>query len=123
MIGIGFSKLDHVDEGVYYVDKNRSIIFWNKKAEELSGYSKSECAGRRCSDNLLKHTDTCGREMCESSCPMLKTIHDGKVRELEVIFQHKNGEKVSVVAKIEPVYDSTGAIQGAAETFTLKITD
>lgn len=38
MIGIGFDKLDELDEGVFYVDSKRRILYWNKGAEKISGY-------------------------------------------------------------------------------------
>ncbi|WP_265821680.1 PAS domain-containing protein [Geovibrio ferrireducens] len=120
MIGIGFDKLDELSEGVFYVDERRRIIFWNKGAEEITGYLKSECVGRMCYDNILRHADGYGRELCRTDCPMQKTLKDGKPRELDAFLLSKNGERVPCTVNIKPLYDSTGAIRGATENFSIR---
>ena len=47
--------LDQLHDGVYLVDTDRAIRFWNKGAERISGYGAEEVLGTRCSDNLLMH--------------------------------------------------------------------
>ena len=47
--------LDNLYEGVYIVDKNRKIIFWNKSAERITGFKNFEVLGKRCSENILIH--------------------------------------------------------------------
>lgn len=34
--------LDNIYGGVYYVDQNRKIKYWNKEAEEITGFSKKK---------------------------------------------------------------------------------
>ncbi|MGE4497592.1 MAG: PAS domain-containing protein [Deferribacterales bacterium] len=120
MIGIGFDRLDELNEGVFYLDEKRRIIYWNKGAEEISGYLKSECAGKFCYDNILCHEDECGKKLCSTSCPVAKTLKDGKPRNLEASFIHKDGEKVGADIEVKPLYDSTGVIRGAVQSFRRK---
>ncbi len=40
----------------------RRILYWNKGAERITGYSKDEVLGRRCQDNLLNHCDDAGHD-------------------------------------------------------------
>jgi len=47
------SLLDEISDGVYFVNRDRVITYWNKSAEELSGYSGKEVISRRCADNVL----------------------------------------------------------------------
>ena len=44
----GFFKkmLDELYDGVYFVDTDRRILYWNAAAERLSGYAASEVVGR-----------------------------------------------------------------------------
>ena len=49
--------LNDLHDGLYCVDKNRVITYWNKAAEQISGYSSAEVVGRSCSDNILTHVD------------------------------------------------------------------
>lgn len=56
--------LDTLHEGVYYVDTEMRIQYWNKAAERISGYSSAEALGKRCADNVLCHIDQDGNSMC-----------------------------------------------------------
>ena len=38
--------LNHLNEGVYFVDGDRRITFWNKGAEMISGYSEAGSSGQ-----------------------------------------------------------------------------
>lgn len=56
--------LDQTYDGVYFVDTDRRITYWNRGAENISGYQLGEVLNRRCSDDMLCHIDTEGRSMC-----------------------------------------------------------
>jgi len=43
--------LDNLHDGVYFVDCERRITYWNRGAERITGYSADEVVGSRCSDN------------------------------------------------------------------------
>ena len=49
--------LDHMSDGVYFVDRDRKILYWNEGAFRLSGYSSQELLGRSCQDDILCHVD------------------------------------------------------------------
>ena len=54
ILSVSYEKiLDHLNEGVYFVDKDRRITYWNQAAERLTGYRASEVVGQRCADGLL----------------------------------------------------------------------
>ena len=44
-------------DGVYFTDRNRVITFWNKAAEQITGYTADEVMGSRCADAILMHVD------------------------------------------------------------------
>jgi len=69
--------LDSMCDGVYFVDRNRRIIYWNKAAEDLTGYKSSEVTGKHCRDNILVHVDDTGKNLCEEGCPLQKSIIEG----------------------------------------------
>ncbi len=109
--------LDHMNDGIYFADRNRRIEYWNKGAEALTGYTRDEVVGKRCKDNLLVHVDASGRELCKSGCPLGETIQDGQSREAEVFLHHKKGHRVPVRVRVVPMRDDSGAIIGAVEVF------
>ena len=51
-----YKKLvDNLYDGVYFVDPERKITYWNKSAEALTGYKSSEIIGKYCWNNILMH--------------------------------------------------------------------
>jgi PAS domain S-box-containing protein len=60
------SLLDEISDGVYFVNRDRVITYWNKSAEELSGYTGKEVIGCRCRDNILVHIDNKGACLYEA---------------------------------------------------------
>ncbi len=109
--------LDFVDEGVYFVDRDRRITYWNQGAETLSGYAADEIVGTRCPDAMLRHIDDRGTLLCGDGCPLLNTILDGKNRSADVYLHHKNGHRVPVRVRATPIRDANGKIIGAVELF------
>jgi diguanylate cyclase (GGDEF)-like protein/PAS domain S-box-containing protein len=105
-------------EGVYYVDPNRQIVHWNGGAERISGHLAGDVVGKRCYDNILKHVDQDGNELCFGGCPMAATIVDGQPREAKVFLHHRDGHRIPVKVRAVAVRDERGAIVGAVETFT-----
>ncbi|HPO16503.1 MAG TPA: diguanylate cyclase [Candidatus Hydrogenedentes bacterium] len=109
--------IDNLSEGVYFVDPQRSVRYWNKGAEQISGYSQEEVVGHCCADNILMHVDQTGAALCNKGCPLAATLKDGQLRHADVFLHHKEGHRVPVHVTAAPIYDSEGAISGALETF------
>jgi diguanylate cyclase (GGDEF)-like protein/PAS domain S-box-containing protein len=110
--------LDSLFDGVYFVDTDKKITFWNKAAERITGFSKEEVLGSRCSDNLLRHVDENGHELCLTGCPLSATIKDSGFREANVFLHHKQGHRVPVSVRTSPVRDEDGAVIGGIEIFS-----
>lgn len=110
--------LDKVTDGVYFVDPDRRILFWNQAAEKLTGFDAASVMGTRCADNILRHVDECGRQLCEEGCPLHETLATGKNRHAHVFLHHKQGHRVPVFVRTVPLRDIAGRIIGAVETFS-----
>lgn len=112
------SIMEDLYEGVYCVDSHRKIIFWNKGAERITGYSSAEVLGSSCSDNILVHVDGEGRNICSSGCPLMATIKLGTRHAQDNIFlHHKNGHRVPVSVSVSSIRDPQGRLTGAIEIF------
>ena len=105
-------------DGVYYVDTNKKITFWNKAAERITGFKEEEVVGSCCADNILRHINQDGEELCISLCPLSKTLQDGEIREANIFLHHKEGHRVAVIVRIAPIRDSQGKIIGGIEIFS-----
>lgn len=110
--------VEELDEGLYFVDTNRVITYWNKAAERITGFSAEEVLGRPCRDNILNHVDAQGRQLCEGMCPLAYSLRDVSHKEADVFLHHKNGARIPVHVKISPIIDSDGKIIGALELFS-----
>ena len=110
--------LSYMYEGVYVVDKQRKIIFWNSGSEEITGYKKEEVMNRFCHNNILQHVTAEGTELCFSGCPLHSTLETGEIREANVFLHHKEGHRVPVTVKSIPVFDNNNNIVAAIEVFT-----
>jgi len=110
--------INNLFDGVYFVNRDRVITFWNKGAERITGYDSDYVLGHACRDNLLNHVTETGVELCNIDCPLAKTLKDGKTRELEAFLHHADGHRVPVSLQVSPIKDETGAIIGAVENFS-----
>jgi len=109
--------LDNLYDGVYFVNLEREITFWNKAAERITGFTKAEVLGKRCADNLLRHVDNRGNALCEGACPLSHTLRDGQFRSASVFLHHKQGHRLPVAIGVAPITDKGSNIMGAVEIF------
>ncbi|WP_170283764.1 GGDEF domain-containing protein [Pseudodesulfovibrio senegalensis] len=109
--------LESLTDGVYFVDRDRVVTFWNKGAERISGYSAQEIVGKSCADNYLRHVDDDGNELCLQGCPLAATMDDGQSREANVYMHHKFGHRIPVFVRSSAMRDEKGEVIGAVEVF------
>ncbi len=112
------SILNNLHDGLYFVDKNRKITYWNKAAERISGYSSAEVIGKSCADSVLTHIDSEGNYLCREGCPLQATIADKELREATVYMHHKLGHRIPVLVRTSPLTNDQGEVIGGIEIFT-----
>jgi diguanylate cyclase (GGDEF)-like protein/PAS domain S-box-containing protein len=110
--------VDNLADGVYFVDPDREIRYWNHGAERITGYESGDIVGRHCFDNILDHVDAEGNSLCQTVCPLAATILDGQPREVSMWLRHADGYRKPVRARTAPVRDGGGTIIGAVEVFS-----
>jgi diguanylate cyclase (GGDEF)-like protein/PAS domain S-box-containing protein len=109
--------VDNLDDGIYYVDLHRRITYWNRGAERITGFPAKDVVGHSCFDGILAHVDEEGNSLCHTACPLVKTMADGRHREVHVYLHHKGGARLPVDVKTAPIRDGGGRIVGAVEIF------
>jgi diguanylate cyclase (GGDEF)-like protein/PAS domain S-box-containing protein len=100
------------------MDRDRRILFWNKGAERITGFSADEVVNTCCWDNVLMHADREGNQLCLGHCPAEKCMRDGEPVEADVFLHHKEGHRVPVKVKISPMRNGAGEEIGAVEIFS-----
>ena len=109
--------LGSLPDGVYLVDRARTVTYWNAAATKITGYDQATMLGSWCGSGLLNHVDEDGRPLCGSRCPLLATMTDGLPREARVMLHHREGHLVPVEVRATALRGPDGEIVGAVETF------
>lgn len=110
--------LNNLYEGVYFLEPDRSIAFWNQGAERITGYVAPEVIGRSSAGDILCHVDPEDTNLCQEKCPAAHTLEDGQPREANVFLLHKDGHRVPVRIRAAPIMDVEGQIVGAVQVFS-----
>lgn len=113
--------IDNLYDGVYFVDRDRVITYWNKGAERITGYRSEDVRGHACRDGILNHVAADGTSLCAGACPLAATMKDGEPREADVFLHHADGHRLPVLVRCAPLRDEHGTIIGAVETFSSEL--
>ncbi|MEG6584366.1 sensor domain-containing diguanylate cyclase [Dendrosporobacter sp. 1207_IL3150] len=105
---------NYIDEGVYFVDSNKNIIYWNRGCEKLSGYRLEEAINQKCCQ-IISHINLSGEKICGEQCPVTLALQESQQPETEVFILHREGHRVSVTVRTFPVYDADNNIIGVIE--------
>jgi diguanylate cyclase (GGDEF)-like protein/PAS domain S-box-containing protein len=111
------SVLESLQTGVYLVDRNRKIRFWNDGAERITGYFRQDVVGRFLRDHLLAAPGQPQIEEADPDDPLNVAFRDGKSSTIESSILHKEGFRVPVMLRTIPIRNSHGTVIGAAESF------
>ena len=65
--------------GAYTIDGDQTVLFWNRRAEEILGYSAQNVVGRRCCDALGVFPPGGRSLQCQEECPSLHHFRMGLI--------------------------------------------
>ena len=65
--------------GVYAVDMDQKIVFWNHSAEQILGYKRNEVIGRRCYQVCASLPDEGTEPVCMDGCPSIRLAREGVI--------------------------------------------
>ncbi len=100
--------LENLYDGVYFIDPDRRITYWNTGAERLTGHRRDQVVGKSCTDDMLLHIDADAADIRSATCPAIETLEDGKVREADAYLRHREGHMVPVRLRVAPIPDADG---------------
>lgn len=98
--------LDNISDAVISFDKERNIIFWNKGAEKIYGWTKEEAIGRNSA--ALFHSEA-SEELRNKRLSEVEKKGDIKV---EIVHYTKDNRRIIVLSKVIPIRDPHGAVTG-----------
>jgi PAS domain S-box-containing protein len=95
-----FAALTHSPDPVFATDRHNSIIFWNRSAERILGYTSEEVVGLSCAD-VLHGSDSYGNRYCSPNCPVTQIATRGEtVKRFELRFHAKDRRTVKADVSI-----------------------
>lgn len=103
--------LDSIADGVFTIDADWKITYFNRAAERITGVPCKEAVGKRCSD--VFHAN-----ICQTDCALRQAMETGnQVIDKKIDILNASGEKVPISISASVLYDSKGASIGGVETF------
>jgi PAS domain S-box-containing protein len=105
------SVLDSVAEGIFTVDLEWNITFFNQAAGEITGIPPSQAVGQKCWEIFASN-------VCDGACPMRPCLKTGQpVRNKSGFLLRADGEKIAIGLSSSPLRDKDGAVVGGVESF------
>lgn len=103
--------LDNVATGIFAVDMNWNITFFNNEAEKITGFSKKEALGRKCYEIFRT-------ERCQEGCYLQEAMKTGKkIIKVRNRILNRNNREIPVAITVSVLQDKQGVIRGGVESF------
>ena len=103
--------LNSVNEGVFTVDENMVITYFNKAAEKITGISQEKAIGQFCFEVMRAN-------ICEKNCALKCSLQTGKnVIDKRVNVLRDDGKEFFVSINTSLLKDEKGNFIGGVETF------
>ena len=74
-----FESLSTASVGAYAVNVEQRILFWNRSAQQILGYSADQVLGRRCYEVLVGTTAGSLTPECQNGCPSIHCLQAGQI--------------------------------------------
>ncbi|PLX96511.1 MAG: Fis family transcriptional regulator [Desulfuromonas sp.] len=103
--------LDSVADGVFTVDSELRITSFNRAAEEITGFRRSEALGQPCCEIFRTN-------VCFDHCPLRKAFASGEnITNVEVDVLDRHNREIPISVNASVLRDEHGAVIGGVETF------
>ncbi len=110
-----FNVFETMRDGLMVVDCDGHILFFNKAAEEITGYRREDVLGKQCT---ILDSDTCVVLTDEGKQKRCNLFKDGSVCNKRCRIRTADGRAVYLLKNAVTLRDETGEIVGAVETMT-----
>ena len=98
-----------IPSAIFAVDKEKRVRLWNRKAEEITGYSSREMLGKKCI--------IFAEEPCKDKCGLFSEDVKKPIPAKECTIRRKDGESRTILKNSELLRDGNGNIIGGIESF------
>jgi PAS domain S-box-containing protein len=103
--------IDCVADGVFTVDADWRVTFFNKAAEQITGMRREDVVGKRCNEVFEA-------SICEAGCGLRRAIETNCPVLMRAIYiRNARGERIPVNISANVLRDADGRVVGGVETF------
>ncbi|ABA88824.1 sigma-54-dependent sensor transcriptional regulator, PAS domain-containing [Syntrophotalea carbinolica DSM 2380] len=103
--------LESISDGVFTVDMDWRVTSFNRAAEEITGVSRQEAIGRRCSEVFRS-------SLCGTACALRQTMEaDEPIIGKSGYIINADGDRIPISISTAVLRDAAGNVIGGAETF------
>jgi PAS domain S-box-containing protein len=103
--------VDSISDGVFTVDREYIVTYFNKAAERITGFKAQEAIGKHCFEIFRT-------EVCHTRCAIRDTLaSDEPVDNVRVTIITQDGREVPISLSTEVLRDESGQIIGVVEFF------
>lgn len=111
--------LESLQIGIYIVDRDQRIVFWNEGAEKITGYLRQDVMGCYCraesptptaAPTNVKHV------LSDAAETLASALREGRPAMGEVSLRHKSGHRIFVRVCAVPIRNAHGNIVGGAQS-------
>jgi len=116
-----YDVLEQMEDGIFIVDRDYTIRYWNPAAAAILGYPAAEVCGWACSTlGPLCKRDSAGSRLCqEAICPLALAISGGfSGRYPHFVFMRAaDGRELPVSLTVSPLKNNDGTVVGGIGVF------
>lgn len=116
--------LEQMQDGIFILDKDFVIRYWNPAAQSILGYPSDEVCGWSCATlGPLCKRDSAGAPLCgDGLCPLALAVSGGFTGRYPhyVFMRASDGREVPIALSVSPLKNAEGAIIGGIGVFSDK---
>jgi PAS domain S-box-containing protein len=103
--------LDSIADGVFTVDLDWNVTFFNHSAEQITRVDRSEAVGQKCWEIFRS-------SLCDGACALDLCLREGgSISNKSIFFIRPDGSRVPISISASPLHDREGNLIGGVETF------
>lgn len=108
--------LENISQGVRFITLTGQTFFWNKGAQEITGFAHDEMVGALCEALHIVREEN-ESDACADLCPLKNIEAAQDTPDIKVYLRHRDGHLIPVMMRFMPLYDDKGGTVGIAEMF------
>lgn len=101
--------LQTIPTGLFLVDSEKQIVYWNTEAERITGFSAEEAVGQHCS---FLDGFPCGKK-----CGLFEVNKEKPITGEPCSVRHRDGQRVALSKNIDLLRNADGEVVGGIEAF------